>query len=76
LTHKVAALRTFAFPGPSIKLPPIEALPLGAKIAVARIADRMAVTPASAFIPAAHLKPIGENESDFVAVAERFLGVP
>ena len=26
LTHKVAALRTFAFPGPSIKLPPVEAL--------------------------------------------------
>ncbi len=46
-THKVAALRTFAFPGPSIKLPPIEALPLGARIAVARIADRMAVTQAA-----------------------------
>jgi cell wall-associated NlpC family hydrolase len=76
LTHKVAALRTFAFPGPSIKLPPIEALPLGARIAVAHIADRMAVTHAGAYVPAAHLKPIGENESDFVAVAERFLGVP
>ncbi len=75
-THKVAALRTFAFPGPSIKLPPIEALPLGAKLAVARIEDRMAVTQAGAYVPAAHLKPIGENETDFVAVAERFVGVP
>ena len=27
-THKVTALRTFAFPGPSIKMPPLEALPL------------------------------------------------
>ena len=75
-THKVAALRTFAFPGPSIKLPPIEALPLGATIVVARVADRMAVTPAGAYVPAAHLKPIDEYEMDFVAVAERFLGVP
>ena len=25
-THKVTALRTFAFPGPSIKLPPVETL--------------------------------------------------
>jgi cell wall-associated NlpC family hydrolase len=75
-THKVAALRTFVFPGPSIKLPPIEALPLGARISVARVADRMAVTHAGAYVPAAHLKPIGENEADFVAVAERFLGVP
>ena len=27
-------------------------------------------------MPAVHLKPIGDTESDFVAVAERFLGVP
>ncbi|HLX15570.1 MAG TPA: NlpC/P60 family protein [Bradyrhizobium sp.] len=75
-THKVASLRTFAFPGPSIKLPPVEALPFGAKLAVVRIADRMAVTPAGAYVPAVHLKPLGDNESDFVAVAERFLGAP
>src|SRR3954453_21527794 len=35
-THKVSALRTFAFPGPSIKLPPADALVLGSKLAVAR----------------------------------------
>jgi len=75
-THKVAALRTLAFPGPSIKLPPLEALPLGAKLAVARVADGMAVTQSGGYVPAPHLKPIAENESDFVAVAERFLGVP
>jgi cell wall-associated NlpC family hydrolase len=75
-THKVTALRTFAFSEPSIKLPPLEALPLGATLAVARIADRMAVTQSGAYVPAAHLKPIGDNEADFVAVAERFMGVP
>ncbi|MGB7102594.1 MAG: C40 family peptidase [Xanthobacteraceae bacterium] len=75
-THKVAALRTLVFPGPSIKLPPIEALPLGAHLAVARIADRMAVTAAGGYIPAAHLAPVGHHETDFVAVAERFVGVP
>ena len=64
------------FPGPSIKLPPLEALPLGAALAVARIADRMAVTQAARYVPAAHLAPLGEYETDFVAVAERFLGVP
>ncbi len=75
-THKVAALRTFVFPGPSIKLPPIEALPLGGHLAVARIADRMAVTSAGGYVPAAHLAPVGHYETDFVAVAERFVGVP
>ena len=40
-THKVIALRTFAFPGPSIKLPPLEALPLGARLAIARVDERL-----------------------------------
>jgi len=75
-THKVAALRTLVFPGPSIKLPPLEALPLGATLAIARVQDRMAITPSGAYLPAAHLVPIGSYESDFVALAERFVGVP
>jgi cell wall-associated NlpC family hydrolase len=64
------------FPGPSIKLPPLEAPPLGARLAIARIEDRMAVTQSGAYVPAAHLAPVGEYETDFVAVAERFLGTP
>jgi cell wall-associated NlpC family hydrolase len=75
-THKVAALRTLAFPGPSIKLPPIETLPLGARIAVARLQDPFAVTAAGAYLPARHLVPIGERVADFVAVAELFVGTP
>lgn len=75
-THKVAALRTFAFPGPSIKLPPLAALPFGAKLAVSRLEERMAVTQSGAYVPLVHLQPVKENETDFVAVAERFLGVP
>ena len=75
-THQVAALRTLVFPGPSIKLSPLEALPLGAKLAIIRIEDRLAVTQTGGYVPAAHLKPVGDNESDFVAVAERFLGTP
>ena len=75
-THKVAALRTFAFPGPSIKMPPLEALPFGATLTVVRAVERMVVTPSGAHIPLMHLKPLDEYEADFVAVAERFLGVP
>jgi cell wall-associated NlpC family hydrolase len=75
-THKVSALRTFAFPGPSIKLPPLEALPLGARLAIARIEDRLAVTRSGAYVPVPHLASLDFTEPDFVAVAERFLGVP
>jgi cell wall-associated NlpC family hydrolase len=75
-THKVTALRTLAFAGPSIKLPPLEALPFGARLAIARSEHPMAVTQSGAYVPAVHLQPIDDNETDFVAVAERFLGVP
>src|SRR5262249_49126340 len=75
-THKVAALHTFVFPGPSIKSPPLEILPFGAKLHIAEVRDRMAITPSGGYVPAAHLKPIADNEPDFVAVAERLVGAP
>ena len=74
-THKVTALRTLAFPGPSIKLPPVAMPPLGAKLAVARTQDRFAVSPIG-FLPASHVAPLDHRETDFVALAERFAGTP
>lgn len=73
--HKISALRTFAFPGPDIKLPPLCSLPFGAKIDVLRFETTFAVTP-DGFIPARHVAPLSEAEADFVSVAERFLGTP
>jgi cell wall-associated NlpC family hydrolase len=75
-THKVAALRTLVFPGPSIKLPPLEALPFAAQLVIAETKDQMAVTQERGYVPAAHLAPVGRYERDFVSVAERFLGTP
>jgi cell wall-associated NlpC family hydrolase len=75
-THKVIALRTLVFPGPSIRLPPLEALPMGSRIAVTRAEGTLAVNHTGGYLPARHLVPIEINEADFVAVAERFLGAP
>jgi cell wall-associated NlpC family hydrolase len=75
-THKVAALRTLVFPGPSIKLPPVAALPLGARIAVTQMQDTFAVTAGGGFLPSRHVAQLDVMEPDFVAVAERFLGTP
>jgi cell wall-associated NlpC family hydrolase len=75
-THRVSALRTLIFPGPSIKLPPTDALPLEAKVAIIRQDDSLAVTVAGGHVPARHLAPLNSKESDFVAVAERFVGTP
>jgi hypothetical protein len=75
-THKVSALRTFAFPGPSIKLPPADTLVLGSKLTMAREDGSFAVTRDGTFLPKAHLAALDHREPDFVAVAERFVGTP
>jgi len=75
-THKVSVLRTFVFPGPSIKLPPADALPLGARVTVVREQDSFAVTSFGGYVPKQHLVPLRAIEPDFVEVAERFVGVP
>jgi cell wall-associated NlpC family hydrolase len=75
-THKVTALRTFVFPGPSIKLPPTDGLPLGAEVAVAREEDSSAVLESGGYVPKPHLATRDAREPDFVAVAERFVGTP
>ena len=75
-THKVTALRTFAFPGPSIKLPPIETLSLGAKLTVTREDGAFAVTRNGWYLPHRHLGALDATEKDFVVVAERFVGTP
>jgi hypothetical protein len=75
-THKVAALRTLVFPGPSIKLPPLQALSFGCRLVITHVADQLAVTADGGYIPVRHLVDITATEPDFVAVAERFVGVP
>jgi cell wall-associated NlpC family hydrolase len=75
-THKVAAIRTFAFPGPSIKLPPAETLVMGTLVTVTREDDPFAVTREGWYLPRQHVGQIDRFEDDFVAVAERFVGTP
>jgi cell wall-associated NlpC family hydrolase len=75
-THKVTALRTFAFPGPSIKLPPVETLSIGARVTVVRDNGAFAVTDEGRYLPRGHVGGIDAMEMDFVAVAERFIGTP
>lgn len=75
-THKVTAIRTFAFPGPSIKLPPAETLVMGALVTVTREDGAFAVTREGWYLPRQHVGQIDRYEDDFVAVAERFVGTP
>ena len=75
-THKITSLRTFAFPGASIKLPPLDTLTMGAMVTVLREDGVFAVTREGWYLPVQHLGDIAQHADDFVAVAERFAGTP
>jgi hypothetical protein len=75
-THKITALRTLVFPGPSIKLPPIDTMTLGATVTVIRHEGSFAVMRDGGFLPSRHLGELDHFERDFVAVAEQFCGTP
>ena len=75
-THKITSLRTFAFAGPSVKLPPVETLVMGALVTVLRENGAFAVTREGWYLPRQHVGGIDHYSSDFVAVAERFVGTP
>jgi cell wall-associated NlpC family hydrolase len=75
-THKVTAIRTLAFPGPSIKLPPAETMVTGALITVVREEGSFAVTREGWYLPRQHVGLIDRHVPDFVMVAEQFAGTP
>jgi cell wall-associated NlpC family hydrolase len=75
-THKVCVPRTLCFPAPDIKLPPLAALPMGARLTITRQDERFAITASGWHVPEVHLAPLKARAADFVAVAETFLSVP
>lgn len=75
-THRVVTPRTFGFPGPDIKLPPMIALPMGAQIAVARQDKNFAIDSYGWHFPLSHVAPLITKQPDFVAVAEMLLNAP
>ncbi|NWG45526.1 MAG: C40 family peptidase [Alphaproteobacteria bacterium] len=75
-SHRVSALRTFVYPEADLKRPVRLSLSLGAKLRVAEIEGRWARLEEGGFVFAPHLVPARDRAADFVAVAERFIGVP
>jgi cell wall-associated NlpC family hydrolase len=74
-THRVAALRTFLYPGPNLKLPAAGALSIGAMVTVTATEGAYSRTEAG-WLHTGHLAPAHTFEADHVSVAERFLHVP
>ena len=79
-THRVTALRSFVFPGPTIKEPPVTWVSLGSDLVVTREIEangrRFAILETGGAVVAQHIAPVTALAADPVAVAEMFLGTP
>jgi cell wall-associated NlpC family hydrolase len=75
-THRVAAIRTFLYPGPNLKLPAITFLSLNSRVTVAEVHGEYARLAKGGWVYAAHLAGIETHLTDYVAVAEHLIGTP
>ena len=75
-THRIATLRTYVFPEPDAKAPPLALLSLNALVRLADEGGRYARLDTGGYVYASHIVPADHRVPDFVAVAEGFLGAP
>ena len=75
-THKVAALRTFAYAAPDLKSPLKAMLSLGSRVTVTGTDGDYANCAQAGWIHTRHLALQDAREADAVAVAERYLHTP
>lgn len=82
-THWVRVPRSFVFPKPDEKAPPLDALPMTAGVRVLSERNRYSeiawgadTTNGGGWVPSGHLLATGESVEDFVATALAFLGMP
>ena len=75
-THRVVTLGAQAYASPMLKSAPAARLPFGARIAVTAERDGFAESLDNGWIPLPQLAPLAAPAPDWIAEAERFLGVP
>ncbi|MGH6854111.1 MAG: C40 family peptidase [Aestuariivirga sp.] len=75
-THRLAVPLSFLYTAPDIKAQPAVAITMNAALTITGGDEKFAQTSDGRFVYRRHLKPVGEPESDFVAVAEMFRNAP
>lgn len=74
--RKITAVRTYLFPEPNFKKPPLALLNLNARFAAGAVEGRFVEARGAGWLAAEHTAPLSEFAGDFVAVAEAHLGAP
>jgi hypothetical protein len=75
-SHRVSALRCFAYPGPDVKTPPLAELAMGSLISPTQFKNSYAFVPHLGWIYESCLRPLDQLPDDFVAIAEQFISTP
>jgi cell wall-associated NlpC family hydrolase len=75
-THRVKALGTSLYPAPDIKASPWLPISMNALLCVVELGQTFSKLADGSFVPTRHIVELDRFAPDFVAVAERFAGVP
>jgi hypothetical protein len=75
-THRVSALRTFIYERPDMKSPPLMAVSMNARLALDGADGNFLRIPNLGWVFGRHVALVAGFETDFVTVAERFVGSP
>lgn len=76
VTHCLNVIRSFVYPEPDIKKPPLGVLTMAAQVAVIDVDQRFSRISTGGWVYSDHLQPIDTHEQDFVATALKFLETP
>ena len=77
LSNRVQVLRTFVYPEPDLKSPPIDELTLGSFVSFSGRSGAFVQLTSGGYVFAGHIKPADEAlTSDYVFTAGRLLNVP
>lgn len=75
-THRITALRCFAYPGPDIKMPPLAELSAGSLITPTQFKNAYAFVPHLGWIYERCMAPLDQAANDFVEIAAQYIGTP
>ncbi|MEH6630537.1 MAG: NlpC/P60 family protein [Halopseudomonas aestusnigri] len=75
-THRIQALRTYVFPKPDMKCPPIDLLSIESAISIVQIEGNYSQIQGGGWVYSAHIMSQDIAATDHVSIARRFLGTP
>ncbi|GAB4358026.1 MAG: NlpC/P60 family protein [Kiloniellaceae bacterium] len=75
-THRLRALRSFLYPEPNLKTPPLDCLSIASPVTVTATEGAYSRIHGGGWLYSKHLQPIAATAPDFVATALEFLNTP